>query len=61
MNLNYLKGFCQEKIAEYPELKEQIAELYLLAQDEIIHEGGSTFQEVGLAIESINQLIEENQ
>ena len=60
MNLNYLKGFCEEKIAEYPELKEQIVDLYHLAQDEI-EEGGSTFQEVGLAIESINQLIEENQ
>ncbi len=60
MNLDYLKEFCEEKIAEHPELKEQIVDLYYLAQDEI-HEGGSTFQEVGLAIESINQLIEENQ
>ena len=60
MNLDYLKGFCREKIAEQPELKEQIVELYYLAQNEI-EEGGSTFQEVGLAIESINQLIEENQ
>jgi hypothetical protein len=59
MNLNYLKAFCREKIAEHPDLKEQIFELYILAQDEI-EEGGSTFQEVGLAIESINQLIEEN-
>jgi hypothetical protein len=60
MNLDYLKGFCREKIAEHPELKEQIVDLYYLAQNEI-EEGGSTFQEVGLAIESINQLIEENQ
>ena len=60
MNLDYLKEFCQEKIAEYPKLKEQIVDLYYLAYDEI-NEGGSTSQEVGLAIESINQLIEENQ
>lgn len=60
MNLDYLKGFCREKIAEHPELKEQIVDLYFLAYDEI-NEGGSTFQEVGSAIESINQLIEENQ
>jgi hypothetical protein len=60
MNLDYLRGFCQEKIAEYPDLKIAILELYWLAKDEI-QDGASVFNEVGLAIESINQLIEENQ
>lgn len=60
MNLEYLKGFCREKIAEHPELKQQIVDLYYLAINEI-NDGGSIFQEIGLAIESINQLIEENQ
>lgn len=57
MNLDYLKGFCREKIAEHPELKEQIVDLYYLAQDEI-EEGGSESNEVELAISSIDELIE---
>lgn len=60
MNLDYLRGFCQDKIAQYPDLKIAILELYWLAKDEI-QEGASVSNEVALAIESINQLIEENQ
>jgi hypothetical protein len=59
MNLDYLRGFCQKKIAEHPDLKIAILELYWLAKDEM-QEGASVSNEVGLAIESINQLIEEN-
>jgi hypothetical protein len=58
MNLDYLRGFCQEKIAEHPDLKIAILELYWLAQDEI-QDGASVSNEVTLAIESINQLIED--
>lgn len=57
MNLDYLKRFCREKIAEHPDLVEQIFELYYLAQDEI-EDGGSESHEVELAISSINELIE---
>lgn len=58
MNMHYLKRYCQEKINEYPTLKEDIADFYYLANDEI-EQGGSEMHETDLAIESINQLIED--
>jgi hypothetical protein len=60
MNLDYLKGFCREKIAEHPDLKQEIVDFFYLAKTEI-EDGESEFNEVGLAIQSINELIEENQ
>jgi hypothetical protein len=60
MNLDYLKGFCREKIAKHPDLKQEIVDFFYLAKTEI-EDGESEFNEVGLAIQSINELIEENQ
>lgn len=57
MSLIKLADFCREHIKNHPELKEQIADLYCLAKDEIEDEGSET-HECELAMESINQLIE---
>ena len=59
MNLEYLKGFVKEKINQYPNLKEEIIDLYSLCLDEI-DEGGSEQSEVDSCISDINDLIEEN-
>jgi len=58
MNKQYLKQFCLGKIEEYPNLKSEITDFYFLAMDEI-YDGGSENHEVELAINSINQLIQE--
>ena len=57
MNLQYLKEFCREKIAEYPNLAVEIQDLYWLAIDEIA-DNESEFHEIELAINNINELIE---
>jgi hypothetical protein len=59
MTIRYLIDFCKEKIAEYPNLEQEIIELYQLAKDEM-SDGQSEFNEVGLAIQSINELIEQS-
>jgi len=59
MNKQYLKEFCLAKIAEHPNLKSEITDFYFLAMDEI-YDGGSVAHEVGLAIQSINELIEQS-
>ena len=59
MNLNYLKRYCVEKITDYPVLKEEISDFFYLACDEV-EQGGSEMHETDLAIESINQLIEDH-
>ena len=56
MNKQYLKQFCLEKIAEYPNLKSEITDYYFLAMDEI-YDGGSEQNEVELAINDIEALI----
>jgi hypothetical protein len=58
MNFEYLKQFCIDKIAEYPNLKSEILDFFYLAKDEI-EDGGSEAHEVELAISSINELIED--
>lgn len=59
MDKQYLKQFCLDKIAEYPDLKSEITDFYFLAMDEI-YDGGSMVHEIELAINSINQLISQN-
>jgi hypothetical protein len=59
MNLDYLKGFIKEKIEQYPNLEEEILDLFSLCLDEI-DEGGSEQSEVDSCISDINDLIEEN-
>jgi uncharacterized UPF0160 family protein len=59
MNLVYLRTFIKEKIQQYPNLKEEILDLFSLCLDEI-DEGGSEQSEVDSCISDINDLIEEN-
>jgi hypothetical protein len=59
MDKQYLKQFCLAKIAEHPNLKSEITEYYFLAMDEM-YDGGSVAHEIELAINSINELINEN-
>jgi hypothetical protein len=59
MNKQYLKQFCLDKIAEYPDLKSEITDFYFLAMDDM-YDGGSEMHEVESAINSINELINEN-
>ena len=59
MNLEYLKTFIKEKIQQYPNLKEEITDLYYLCHTEIA-EGSSEKHEIELCINDINSLIEEN-
>lgn len=59
MNLNYLKDFVAEKCMEHPELKDQIMDYYELALSEI-EEGNSVSNEIKAAINSINDLINDN-
>jgi hypothetical protein len=57
--MNEFKQFVNEKINQYPSLKMEILDFFWLAVDEI-HDGGSQPHEISLAINSINELIEEN-
>jgi hypothetical protein len=59
MNLQYLKIFIKEKIQQYPNLKEEIMDLYYLCLSEI-DEGGSQQSEIDSCISDVNDLIEEN-
>ena len=55
--LSELVEFCRIKSREYPHLSEDINDLYILALAEI-ESGESVWNEVELAINSINELIE---
>lgn len=57
--MEQFKKWVQEKIDLYPNLKMEILDFYYLAKDEI-EEGGSEHHEINLAMNSINELIEEN-
>jgi hypothetical protein len=59
MDKQYLKQFCLAKIAEHPNLKSEITDCYFLAMDDM-YDGGSEMHEVESAINSINELINEN-
>jgi hypothetical protein len=56
MNLDYLKNYCEDIIKQYPHLREDVIDLFQLAQDEI-ESGESQNNEVELAISSIKELI----
>lgn len=53
-----LKVYVQEKIAEYPELKGQIMDLFQLCLDEI-EDGASVMNEIHLCVCDIEDSIEE--
>lgn len=57
--MNEFKQFVNEKIEQHPNLKMEILDFFWLCIDEI-HDGGSQPHEINLAINSINQLINEN-
>lgn len=59
MNLFYLRTFIKEKIFQYPNLEDEILDLFSLCLDEI-DEGNSENNEVELCINDINSLIEKN-
>jgi hypothetical protein len=59
MNLVYLRTFIKEKIEQYPNLEDEILDLFSLCLDEI-DEGNSEINEVQLCINDINSLIEKN-
>jgi hypothetical protein len=54
-----LRTYVQEKIAEYPELRGQIMDLFQLCLDEI-EEGGSIIHEIQLCINDIEETINES-
>ena len=59
LTLDYLKKFIAEKVDEHPSLKDEIMDLYFLCISEI-EEGGAEYHEVGMCINDIEELIEEN-
>ncbi len=56
--IKYLKEYVRKSIKEHPNLREEIIELYDLAVCEIC-DGESEQNEIDLAINAINELIEE--
>ena len=59
MQLQQFKKEINEQIVKYPLLKEEILDFYELAINEI-EESGSPIHEIELCLESIKQLIDEN-
>lgn len=55
-----LRDYAKEFIAKHPHLKEEVDDLIQLCFDEI-EEGGSIEHEIDLAIDSIDQLLEEEE
>lgn len=58
MNKIAFKNWVKEKIISYPKLSSEIEDFYWLAISEI-EEGGSEIHEIDLAINSIEELINE--
>ena len=58
MTLEQLKEWIKVQIAQHPEHKEEMLDLYSLCIDEIA-DGGSEWNEVQLCISSIEELLEE--
>lgn len=59
MNKIAFKTWVKEKIISYPKLSSEIEDFYWLAISEIA-EGGSETHEINLAVNSIEELIEES-
>jgi hypothetical protein len=56
MNFYQFTNWCKGKIVLHPNLKQEINEFYSLAQSEIA-DGGSEQHEIDLAMNDINELI----
>jgi hypothetical protein len=59
LTLEYLKQFIKEKVDAYPKLKDEIMDYYSLCISEI-EEGAPEYHEVGMCMNDIEELIEEN-
>jgi hypothetical protein len=59
LTLEYLKKFIAEKVDAYPKLKDEIMDFYSLCISEI-EEGSPEYHEVGMCMNDIEELIEEN-
>ena len=59
MNLQEFKKEINKQIVKYPLLKEEILDFYELAINEI-EEGSNATHEIELCLQSINDLIDEN-
>jgi hypothetical protein len=57
MKLEELAEYCKKQIRQRPDLKDDIAELYVIARDET-EDGGSESSECEGACEDIKKLIE---
>ena len=59
MNIQQFKDWVQHNVNLHPNKREDILEFFWLAIDEI-HDGGSEHHEIDLAVNSINELINES-
>jgi hypothetical protein len=59
MNIQQFKDWVQDNVNLHPDIRVEILEFFWLAIDEI-HDGGSPQHEIDLAVNSINELIEES-
>ena len=59
MNTTEFKNWVQDMVNLYPNKRVEILEFFWLAIDEI-HDGGSIQHEINLAVNDINELINEN-
>jgi hypothetical protein len=59
MTLEDFQNTCSEYINKYPELKNEILDIYTLCLDEI-EEGGSVNHEISLGMTDLEELINEN-
>ena len=60
MNTKWLLEYAIEKAKNYPQHKEEIKEIYMLCMSEI-EEGGSVSGEIESALQSIDEVIGEQQ
>ena len=60
MNLDQLREFAKEFISKHPEHKQDVVDFVRLAEDEVA-DGESKWNECELAVNSINQLLEEEE
>lgn len=60
MTKQELKEYCVEAITNTPEIYDEVYDLYEIACDDIL-EGKSEYQACELAVNSINELIEDRQ
>ena len=60
MDIKKLKEHSQGIISKYPELKDEVVDLFNLAISEI-YEGGSESHECELAMNSMDELVSESQ